>query len=220
MKGFFYSNKILIGEIDYANEFQNNKTHIGMGGICGDFFPNENYNLIRKEVQDWNDLTLNDHFKRDWSKWYSLNFNVQLENGYWLFPEGGYEIQDYREFPEEPLQVRTAGIHSHIFADYFVQKKPFLNESWRKIMIEEKFDFEEKYQKETSLVKKLSFYLDYLREPTFSALAFNIKNEKVLFSTSGTNKSYFWIIDFNKKDEKENPTFEFYDIFDDFLNKA
>jgi len=111
VKGFFYSNKILIGELDYAFELQSGKTHVGMGGICGDFLPSENYNLIKKEVQDWNSLTLNDHFKRDWSKWYSLNFNVQLENGYWLFPEGGYEIQDFREFPEDPLQVRTAGAY-------------------------------------------------------------------------------------------------------------
>jgi len=62
--------------------------------------------------------------------------------------------------------------------------------------------------------------LDYSREPTYSALAYNIKNEKVIFSASGTNKSYFWIIDFKNKDEKGNPTFEFYNCFDDFLNKS
>lgn len=145
MKGFFYSNKFLIGEIDYANEIRS-KTEIGMGGICGDFLPNENYNLIRSYVQNWNDLTLNDHSKRDWSKWYSLKFNVQLENGYFLDPAGGFEIQDFTEFPVEPLQVRTAGIHSHIFEDYFKGNKKFLDKYWRKISIEEKFKFEEKFK--------------------------------------------------------------------------
>ena len=127
------------------------------------------------------DSFLYDSHTLDWSKWYSLNFNVQLENGYFLHPQGGYEIQDYKEFPEEPLQVRTAGIHWHIFEDYFIHNRPFLNDSWRKITIEEKLDFETKYQKETSLVKKLSFYVNYLHEPIFSALALNLETKEVVF---------------------------------------
>lgn len=206
----------MIGEIDYTNEIQT-KTKIGMGGICGDFLPNENYNLVRNEIQNWNELTLNDHLERNWSKWYSLNFNIQFENGYFLDPTGGYEIEDYKDFPKEALRVRAAGIHSHIFEDYFVQNKVFLDENWRKISIEEKFEFEEKYRKETSLVKKLTFFVNYLHEPIFSALALNIENNKILFSTSCTNKPYFSIIDFVNKDEKGNPTFEFFNSFDEFL---
>ena len=216
MKGLFYSNQMFIGELDYSNEVRN-KTEIGMEGICGYFSPNENYDLIRDEVQEWNDSQWNNSQKRDWSKWYSLNFNVQLENGYFLLPEGGYEIYDYKDFPEEPLQVITAGIHSHIFEDYFIQNKPFLKEPWRKITIEEKFNLEEKYQKETSLVKKLSFFLNYFYEPKFSALAFNEKTEEVLFATSWVKTGCFSIVNFAQKDEKGNPKFEFYNSFGEFL---
>lgn len=230
MKGFFYSNKLFLGELDYANEFQNNKTEICMGGICGDFSPNENYDSIRAEIQDVNSFLFDGYAQNSrlknraeiesyWEKWYSFNFNVQLENGYFLCPAGGYEIYDYREFPDVPLQVRTAGIHSHIFRDYFVRNKPFLNENWRAITIDEKFAIEEKYRTETKLVKKLSFYRDYLRDPKFGALAVNVKNGKVLYATENTGTDYFAIVDFNRRDEQKNPSFEFFNCFEDFLKK-
>lgn len=220
MKGFFYSNLLFVGEIDYSKELYS-KTEIGMGGICGEFFPNENYKLIRKEIHEWNNSifnsTLRDSQNLDWVKWYSMNFNIQLENGYFLLPEGGYEISDFIDFPQEPLEVRTAGIHSHIFEDYFVQNKPFLNEFWRKISIQEKLEFEEKFQKATSIDKIKSFSINLSQKPRFSALAFNIQNEKVLFSTSWTKTNYFSIIDFHQKDVEGNPTFEFFGSFEEFL---
>lgn len=187
-----------------------------MGGICGKLLPTENYQLIREDVQEWN-VSLD----RDYSKWRSYNFNVQLENGYFVLPQGGYEINDFKEFPDEPLEVRTAGIHSHIFEDYFVHNKPFVIAPWTKINIEEKFELEEKYENETSFDRKqaLSFSQDPRWNPIFSALAVNKLTQQVLFATSYTKIGCFSIIDFVNKDEQGNPLFEFYDWFDEVFIK-
>lgn len=214
MKASLYSNKILLGEIDFSNELRNGRTETGMGGICGNFFPNENYEAIRKDIQTWN-ITLNP----DLVLWEKFNLNTQLENGYFLLPCGGYLIDDFEELPDEPLLVRTCGIHSHIFEDYFIQKKPFLIESWRKIRIEEKFEIEEKYKTETSLVKRLRHFADYRWEPIFSALGYNENTEEVLFATHNTKVGCFSVADFVKRDEKGNPLFEFFESFDEFIDR-
>lgn len=212
MKAFLYSNSTLIGEIDFSNLLKNGVTETGMGGICGSFTPNENYALIRKEVQEWN-ITLNPNLVL----WKKFNLNTQLENGYFFLTYGGYDIEDFADYPNEPLIVRTVGIHSHIFKDYFIQKKPFLIEPWRKIDIKEKFKFEEKYLNKTSLVKRLRHFADYRWEPYFSALGFNEVSKEVLYATSNTKIGCFAVADFVNKDEKGNPTFEFYENFDDFI---
>lgn len=211
MKASFYSKTILLGEIDFSEVYKY-KFNPGMEGITGDFFPNENYELIKKDIQDWNDVE-----KQDFSIWYSYKFNVQLENGYFLLPEGGYEIFDFKDFPEEPLQINCAGINGHFFEDYFVRRKPFLCEPWRKITIEEKFRLEEKYKQETDLKKRLTFFHNYLREPVFSALAINEKAMQVLYALSDTKSGCFAKVDFAKRDEKNNPQFEFYNWFDEFV---
>jgi hypothetical protein len=212
MKGSFYSNKTLLGEIDFSIMIEKGVTETGMGGIWGNFSPNQNYQSIRKDIQDWNDSV-----NQDYSKWYSFKFNVQLENGYFVLPQGGFLIDDLEDFPNEPLIVNTVGVHSHIFEDYFIQKKPFLIEPWRKINIEEKFEFEDKYKNETGLVKKLRHFADYRWEPYFSALGFNEKTKEVFYATSNTKVGCFAVADFVKKDEKGNPTFEFYQSFDEFI---
>lgn len=219
MNGYLYSNKTLLGEIDFSHLIEKGVKETGMGGIWGYFSPNENYQLVRAEIQNWNDSIIKDYPKRR-----LLSFNVQLENGYFVLPQGGYDIEDFADYPNESLIVRTVGIHSHIYSDYFIQKKPFLIQPWRKISIEEKFGFEDKYKNKTSFEKKLSFFEDYRWEPIFSALGFNEETKEVLFATShvliktSNQKLFasFGVVDFVNKDEKGNPTFEFYESFDEF----
>ena len=214
MNGYLYSNKTLLGEIDFSHLIEKGVKETGMGGIWGDFSPNENYQLVRAEIRSWNDSIIKDYPKRR-----LLNFNVQLENGYFVLPQGGYDIEDFADYPNEPLIVRTVGIHSHIYSDYFIEKKPFLIQPWRKIDIEEKFEFENKYKNETGLVKRLRHFDNYLWETYFSALGFNEKTKEVLYATSNTKIGCFAVADFVNKDEKGNPTFEFYESFDEFSEK-
>jgi hypothetical protein len=44
------------------------------------FTPTEEYESIKKQVQEFCTST-----KKDFEKWYSLRFNVQIENGYFIF---------------------------------------------------------------------------------------------------------------------------------------
>jgi hypothetical protein len=214
MKASLYSYKTLLGEIDFSNELRNGRTETGMGGICGPFSPNSNYGEIRKEIQ-----ALNATFNAEGTLWKKFNLNAQLENGYFFLPCGGYDIQDFADYPDEPLEVRTVGIHSHIFDDYFIQKKPFLIKPWRKISIDEKFEFEDKYKNETGLVERLRHFADYRWEPIFSALGLNEETREVLFATHNTKIGCFAVADFVKKDEKGNPLFEFYESFDESTDK-
>lgn len=218
MKSFFYSSNLFLGEIDYSDRYDGVKD-IGMGGICGSFTPNENYNLVRKKIYEWNTNLLYHNHTLKWEEWHSMRFNVQLENGYFVLPCGGYEIYDNIEFPDEPLEVRTTGIHSHIFEDYFVNNKPFLNKDWRKLSIDEKLSFDDKYQKETSEAKKKTFEWKGYKGSNvakFSALALNKITSEVLYTTH-CSESCFSIIDFQKKDKEGNPTFRFYNTFEEFL---
>jgi hypothetical protein len=137
MIGFIYSHKRLIGTTDFKHSFGS------MGHIYGDFTPTDEYESIKKEVQEFCTAT-----KRDYEKWYSLRFNVQIENGYFIFPIGGYEIFDFPDFPNEPMEFHIAGIDFHIYEDYFENSKQFLIAPWEKLSIEQKIDLEDELFRE------------------------------------------------------------------------
>ena len=71
MKATVYSHKQLIGTTDLQIGDES------MGCVFGEFIPNDNYfKLIQKAV--WDFWTTD---KPNYTKWNSLRFNVQLDNG-------------------------------------------------------------------------------------------------------------------------------------------
>ena len=112
VKAKIFSHKELIGttELTVGDE--------GMGCVYGDFIPTETYyNTIQKSV--WAIWATN---KPDYKKWHSLRLNAQLENGYFLFPAGGYTIDDIQTLPNEPKRIDIAGLDRHILEDFFYRK--------------------------------------------------------------------------------------------------
>jgi hypothetical protein len=195
MKAFIYSNKLLIGTTDFRNQFGS------MGHIWGNFYPNEDYETIRPQVQAF---LLSDN--RNLNDWLALRFNVQLENGHFIFPVGGYDLSDFPDFPDERMEIHLAGVDFHIYFDYFENEKTFLYDPWSRITIEEKNDIEE------STHVKICF-----NETSFSALARNEVNNSVLFSINGRDSNSFAVIDFDI-DNKICSTNYFLD-FADFIER-
>ena len=60
---------------------------------------------FKKEVWDFWKST-----KPNYDKWLSLRLNIKLENGVYLFPQGGYIIDDIEELPNEPKRIDLAGV--------------------------------------------------------------------------------------------------------------
>lgn len=136
MKGYVYSHKVLIGTTIFKQSFG------AMGHIWGEFEPAEEYQLVKKQVQEFCDAP-----KKDYKR-YSFRFNIQLENGYFLLPVGGIEILDSAMFPNEPISIHVAGVHSHVYHDYFENNKPFVTDPWQQVTIEEKIDLEDEVTRE------------------------------------------------------------------------
>jgi hypothetical protein len=113
MKARIYSHSKLIGTADLQ---------IGdpaMGCVFGTFIPNDTYfSDIQKNV--WGFWTAD---KPDFIKWHSLHLNVQLDNGYFLSPAGGYTIDDHPGFPEEPKRIDIAGLDYQVLVDFFQQDR-------------------------------------------------------------------------------------------------
>jgi hypothetical protein len=215
VKAKIYSHKELIGttELKVGDE--------SMGCVYGNIVPTDTYfKSIQKNV--WEFWAANN---LDYKKWYSLRLNVQLENGYFLFPAGGYTIADLQEFPNEPKQIDIAGLHRHIIEDFFLQEtpRPFLEEPWCQIDIEQKISLENELYKEIGLVEKSFFGFlknsskHFLIDYEFSALATYSCNDDVLFSVrkNGFDKS-FAVIHLTWKGEKEIGNFPETDFFTDF----
>lgn len=108
MKAFIYANQQLIG---FANLI---KGDITMGGLYGEFHPNEYYKLvIQRIVHQINTLKLQG------DKWTGLQLHAQLENGYRLEPVGGITLDDIAELPDEPIRIDIAGVDTQIIQTYF-----------------------------------------------------------------------------------------------------
>jgi len=171
MKGYIYSHKILIGTTQFKQSFGS------MGHIWGEFIPADAYQLIKMQVQDFYDSE-----KRDYERWYSFRFNIQLENGYFLLPVGGIEICDSVHFPDEPIELHVAGVHYHVYEDYFENNRPFVIAPWQPIHIDQKIDLEDELLHEIGETNV-----------SFSALAKHSLNDEVLFAVHGGNVDPFVI---------------------------
>lgn len=218
MKAKIFSHRQLIGTTDLQVGDES------MGGIFGDFIPTEfYYDSIQKSV--WEFWEIN---KPDYEKWNSLRLNVRLENGIFLFPQGGYTIDDIKELRNEPKRIDIAGIDNRIINDYFLTNppRPFVEEPWNELQIEQKIAFEDELKKELGITGK-SFF-DFLRKPIkhdlsdteFSAFCHDQRSDDVLFEIRKPNiDRQFALVHLtwtNKKEKDGYPNTTFYSDFDDF----
>ena len=218
MKAKIFSHRQLIGTtvLQVGDE--------SMGGIFGEFTPTELYfDKIQNSV--WEFWETN---KPDYNKWNSLRLNVQLENGIFLFPQGGYTIDDIKELPDEPKRIDIAGIDSKILNDFFLTNppRPFIEEPWNELEIEQKISFENELEKELGIGKKPFWgFLDnkqkhILFDSEFSAFCHDQRNDDVLFEIRKPNSDKkFALVHLtwtNQKEKRDYPSTKFYSDFDDF----
>jgi hypothetical protein len=216
MNATIYSHNIIIGTADLQVGDES------MGCVFGQFLPNEYYfNNIQKKVWDfWANI------KPDYIKWYSLRFNVKLDNGFFLFPCGGYTIDDIPELPNEPKRIDIGGIN----LDIFKLKTNSLLEPWSELTIEQKISFEDELNREITPNKSIFDFLSskdnhILVGAQISAFAKYGPNDDVLFEVIKDGEDnrlavvhLTWI---SRKKEHLNhfPTTHFHLDFNDFEEK-
>ncbi len=213
-----YSNKDLIGTAELQ------VSDASMGVLRGTFKPIEKYfEIVQKEVwYFWNSK------KVDYKRWKSLRFNVQLENGFFLSPIGGYTIEDSPEFPDEPKNIDIAGVHHQIITDFLETEPPrsFVEEPWAQLNIEQKLTFENELKMELPS-KKSSTRLFKKHEPQHllngvncSAICHDQRSDDVLYEINGTNvQDCFALVHLTWKGESEvegYPNTKLYQDFDHF----
>lgn len=195
-----------------------------MGGVFGNFVPTAYYfDNIQETV--WEFWQRN---KPDYKKWYSLRINVQLENGMFLFPQGGYTIDDIKELPNEPKRIDIAGVDNKVLQDFLLTNppRPFVEEPWNELQIQQKIAFEDELKKELGLNdKSFSDYIikqekHILFDSEFSAFCHDRRNDDVLFEIRkhGFEKKFALVhLTWTGKKEAEGcPNTTFYSDFDDF----
>jgi hypothetical protein len=220
MKAQIFSHEKHIGtvELNIGDE--------SMGGLYGDFIPTENYyKHVQKNVWDFWSAS-----KLDYNKWIAMGINVQLDNGYFLFAAGGYTIDDIQDLQEETKRIYIAGVDRHIIEDFFIQTepRPFTEDPWEGISIEQKIAFENELRKEIGVYYEESFWdvftsnknLHILANFEISALCTDSRSDDVLFITRKQNHNkQFAVVHLTWSGAKEMdnyPRVEFYDSFDDF----
>lgn len=219
MKTRIYSEKFLIGTTELIVGDKS------MGNLFGEFEPTELYfEKVQKEVWEfWN--TNNPNYK----KWNSLRFNAQLENGVFLFPEGGYTFSDIKELNDEPIRIDLTGINYEIIEEYFINKsqKPFIEKPWNEIGIDQKIAFENELNKELGNNDK-SLLKIFERKPKkhllskmeFSAVCHDQRNDDVLFEIKQENGNEKFVISHltwsGKKEQEGYPKTEFFKDFNEF----
>ncbi len=198
-----------------------------MGCVFGQFLPNENYYKdVQKFVWEFWDANT-----RDYQKWYALRFNVQLDNGYFLYAAGGFTFDDSPEFPSEPKRIDIAGIDSHVISDFFLQDipRPFVVEPWGEISIEQKITFEDELAKELGTNSRRTLFSRIIKPRSdkhvltdfeVSALCKDDRNDDVLFVVRKREaEKQFAVVHLTWKGRMESqryPSVDFYDDFDDF----
>jgi hypothetical protein len=219
MKAMIYSHEIQVGTTDLQVGDES------MGHVYGTFVPNEQYfETVQKDIWKLNSRVR--HYD-----WESLRLNVQLENGYFLFPQGGVTIDELEGSQNEPKQIDIAGIDSHLIEDFF--KKPlkkFVEEPWETIGISRKIGYENELYKELGRdrIKKRSFFDFFVGSEVnhdlsgfeVSALCNTGQNDDVLFEVRKQRSEYkFAVVHLTWKGSKEFPNWPittFYKSFDDF----
>ena len=220
MTANIFSHKLLIGTTDLKLGDES------MNCVYGDFYPNQNYfDKIQKYV--WKFWETN---KPDYGEWHSLRLNVQLENGYFLYPIGGYTIDDTEDLKDEPKRIDIAGLYRHVIDDFFKTDTPkkLVDTPWHFISIGEKIALEDELRKELGKnIKKSIFDIfktnqdkHILFEMEYSALCRDQRNDDVLFATHKPSFDIgFAVVHLTwtaKKEHTNYPSTDFYNDFSDF----
>lgn len=223
MKANIFSNTNLIGttELQVGDESR--------GCLYGVFLPT-NYYFEHTQKYVWKFLETN---KPNFEFWNSLRINVQLENGYFVFPQGGITFDDLSNLSHESLKIDIIGVDRHVINDFFHENLsiPFLKEPWTTISIEQKITFEDELRKEIGLKSNETSFFGFfkskhkahiLTEFVTSALGKFQSNDDVLFVTKNTEiSSTFAVVHLTWKGEKESrkfPSVHFYENFEEFCN--
>lgn len=216
MKANIYSHKTLIGTAELQVGDEN------MGCVYGEFLPTAEYYSNAQEVvwEFWERKDL------DYKNWYALRLNVRLDNGFFLFPQGGYTIDDIKELPDQPKRIDIAGIAHKLLIDFFLTEppRPFVEKPWGSISIEQKIAFEDELKKELGLTKQVLFgllrskQLDHpLTDAEFSALCHDQRNDDVLFEITKPNSDkQFAVVHLTWKRKKEKEGYPATQLFTDF----
>lgn len=223
MKAVIFSNKDQIGTC--VLEVSDNS----MGVLSGIFIPSNKYESIRQHIWAFNNSNRKD------SEFYNkLRLNVQLENGYFLFPTGGISILDLEELKDEPIQLDVSGVFRHVIEDYFENtiSEPTLQQPWEFLSIEQKITFEDELKKEVgtdsaqdvlSFLRKKQEY-HFLKNVEVSVLAHTGINDAVLFAMHKPQSEFdFVVVNLTWKGKLESdpkwPRAEYYKSFDNFKRK-
>ncbi|UPT67337.1 MAG: hypothetical protein M0D57_01170 [Sphingobacteriales bacterium JAD_PAG50586_3] len=178
MKATIYSHKLKIGTAELK------PGDVSMGHVYGVFSPNEDYYRdTQKQVWKINNS------RGDWS---TLRFNVQLENGCFLYAAGGITIDDMEDVPGEPLQIDVVGVDSWVLNDFFTENpRMFVEEPWEPLEIMQKISHEKELDLELGdTVKKERSFFDFFKSKPqphilsgseFFALCRHQGNDDVLF---------------------------------------
>lgn len=220
MKAAIFSNELLIGTADLKLSDES------MGCVYGEFSLNQNY-FDKVQQYVWRFWETN---KPNYQEWNSLRLNVQLENGYFVYPIGGYTIEDIKDLQEEPKQIEIAGLYRHVIDDFFNSDKPkeLVGTPWHYVSIRQKIAFENELQNELGIKVEKSF-LDIFKSKSHnhilhdfhcSALCKDQRNDDVLFVTHNPNSDNgFAVVHLtwtSKKEYKNYPRTDFYNDLGDF----
>ncbi|MEQ8531731.1 MAG: hypothetical protein RIB86_07755 [Imperialibacter sp.] len=216
MNATIYSRSTIIGTADLQVGDES------MGCVFGHFIPNDNY---FKDIQKfvWEFWTTSNP---DYEAWCGLRLNARLDNGYFLFPSGGYTIEDVQDLPDEPKRIDLAGVNLDIL-EYSTDK---LLVPWSVISIEQKTSFEDELKREITPSRSLFDFLSPKKNHAlvgadFSALAKCEPNDDVLFEVAKDGEANrLAVIHLTWTDDKGGPSnyfpaTDFYLDFDDFAER-
>lgn len=214
MKATIFSHKDIIGTANLeVGDFS-------MGGLFGNFYPNENYfEKIQKYVwKFWSSRKVN------YEEWTSLNFNIQLENGMFLKPMGGITFDDIEESENEQVRIDLLGIDTKIIEDYIISipARPFVEEPWETISIDEKLAYEIELSTEINTSKSLLNIFrtekgkHILSKVTFSAFCKDSSADNILYEIHNQEiEKRFALVHLTWSGKPESEKFPMTELFTD-----
>lgn len=195
-----------------------------MGCVYGKFEPTDAY-FVQAQKSIWK-FWANDDLK----PLLALRLNVQLSNGYFLYPIGGITLDDLEELPSQPLRIDIAGLYRHAIEDYFQKTDTgqFTLAPWHQLSIKEKIALEDELEKEIRDKSGKSVFAFWkskreihpLTAYSVSALARDQRNDDVLFVThkAGSDNGFAQVHLTWKGKPDPHPNFPRTTFFKDFVD--
>lgn len=214
MQATLFSHEIILGTVELSIVDES------MGVLGGTLIPANDYYSFSNTFKKRHN---NGHFEIA-----NLKLNLQLKNGYFLFPPD-ISVCEY-ESQKATIEVSVLGIN-HIIIEIFFKNnsnEDFLIEPWRSLSIKEKIAIENELLTEikaNSLVRLISRFkkkqVHHLNKFTFSAIGTSDRNDDVLFEVRNNESEYSYAVvhlTWSNKPEKSvlYPSTNYYKDFDEF----